>query len=32
MSVEQVQDWAAIFIQRLGLLNIEKWVNNFKHG
>ena len=30
-SVEQVQDWAAIFIRRLGLLNVEKkWVNNFK--
>ena len=29
-SVEQVQDRAAIFIRRLGLLNVEKRVNNFK--
>ena len=29
-SVEQIQDWAAIFIRHLGLLNVEKWVNNFK--
>ena len=30
VSVEQVQDWAAIFIRRLDCLNVEKWVNNFK--
>ena len=31
-SVEQVQDWAAIFIRRFCLLflKVEKWVNNFK--
>ena len=29
-SVEHVQDWAAIFIRRLGCLNVEKWANNFK--
>ena len=31
MSVNQVQDWAAVFSKRLGCLNVEKWVNNFKH-
>ena len=29
-SIEQVQDWAAILIRRLGCLNVQKWVNNFK--
>ena len=29
-SAERVQDWAAIFIRRLGCLNVEKRVNNFK--
>ena len=29
-SVEQVQDWAAIFVRRLDCLNVEKRVNNFK--
>ena len=29
-SVENVQDWAAIFIRCLDCLNVEKWVNNFK--
>ena len=31
VSVENVQDWAAIFIQCLDCLNIEKWVNNLNH-
>ena len=29
-SVENAQNRAAIFIGRLGFLNVEKWVNNFK--
>ena len=30
-SIENVQDWAAIFIWHVGHLDVEKWVNNFKH-
>ena len=29
-SVENPQDWGAIFNRRFGCLNVEKWVNNFK--